>query len=243
MTYRYIYKITCTAGTFKDKFYFGQHTTDNLDDNYTGSGRKITNYIKKHPNDYVKEIIAFYNTQEELNQAEYDIILPWLNNKMCLNLKEGGGNNKLSEETKRKIGESNKGKLGPNKGKTPSLETRRKISEANKGRIPWNKGIPRSEETKQKISNTEKGKIITEEDRKKKSEAMKKYYSNPENIKKTIESRRGYKHSEETKRKIGESNKGKHTGVQTRKGAILSEETKQKIRESVLRYYESKKQN
>ena len=62
MTYRYIYKITCTAGTFKDKFYFGQHTTDNLDDNYTGSGRKITNYIKKHPNDYVKEIIAFYNT-------------------------------------------------------------------------------------------------------------------------------------------------------------------------------------
>lgn len=242
MTYRYIYKITCTAGTFKDKFYFGQHTTDNLDDNYTGSGRKITNYIKKHPNDYVKEIIAFYNTQEELNQAEYDIILPWLNNKMCLNLKEGGGNNKLSEETKIKIGESKKGKVGPNKGKTPSLETRRKISEANKGRTPWNKGIPRSEETKQKISNTEKGKIITEEDRKKKSEAMKKYYSNPENIKKTIESRRGYKHSEETKRKIGESNKGKHTGVQTRKGAILSEETKQKIRESVLRYYESKKQ-
>ena len=26
--YRYIYKITCTSGSFKDKFYFGQHTTE-----------------------------------------------------------------------------------------------------------------------------------------------------------------------------------------------------------------------
>ena len=72
MIYRYIYKITCTAGSFKDKFYFGQHTTDNLDDGYKGSGRKIGNYYKKHPNDYIKEIISFYNSQEELNKAEYD---------------------------------------------------------------------------------------------------------------------------------------------------------------------------
>ena len=34
MIYRYTYKITCTAGTFKDKFYFGQHTTENLNDGY-----------------------------------------------------------------------------------------------------------------------------------------------------------------------------------------------------------------
>lgn len=66
MTYRYIYKITCTAGSFKGKFYYGQHTTENLDDGYKGSGRKINDYYKKYPNDYIKEIISFHNSQEEL---------------------------------------------------------------------------------------------------------------------------------------------------------------------------------
>ena len=43
MIYRYIYKITCTTGSFKDKFYFGQRTTyiDPSKDKYKGSGRKI----------------------------------------------------------------------------------------------------------------------------------------------------------------------------------------------------------
>ena len=76
MIYRYIYKITCTTGSFKDKFYYGQHTTTNLDDGYKGSGHFLGDYYKKYPNDYIKEIIAFYNTEEELNQAEYDIIHP-----------------------------------------------------------------------------------------------------------------------------------------------------------------------
>jgi len=40
---------------------------------------------------------------------------------------------KLSEETKRKIGEANRGKVN-------SEETRKKMSVASKGRTPWNKG-------------------------------------------------------------------------------------------------------
>ena len=69
MIYRYIYKITCTAGSFKGKFYYGQHTTDDLDDNYKGSGKLIYDYYQKYPNDYVNEIISFHNSKEELNQA------------------------------------------------------------------------------------------------------------------------------------------------------------------------------
>ena len=38
----------------------------------------------------------------------------------------------LSEDTKRKLSEANKGRQSPNKGKTSSEETRRKISEARK---------------------------------------------------------------------------------------------------------------
>ena len=61
----------------------------------------------------------------------------------------------LSEETRRKLSESHKGKTSPNKGKkasdetrrklseshkNPSEEIRRKMSEAHKGRTAWNKG-------------------------------------------------------------------------------------------------------
>lgn len=90
----------------------------------------------------------------------------------------------LSEEHKRKISESLRGKpkskehcarlRGPkhsaearlkmsraNKGKVISPEQRKKISEALKGSIPWNKGIPMSEETRRKCSEALKGRPRT----------------------------------------------------------------------------------
>jgi hypothetical protein len=156
-----VYKITCTKGKFKDKFYFGQHTTNNINDGYKGSGCLIKDYYKKYPNDYIKEIISFHNTQEELNKAEYDIILPYLNTQMCLNRKEGGGNNKLSEETKRKLSELHKGIKSPKKGIPLSEETKQKISDKLKSQGVWNKGkkglYHHTEESKQKMSAAHKG--------------------------------------------------------------------------------------
>tara|TARA_Y100000780_G_scaffold133768_1_gene120330 strand:+ start:50 stop:355 length:306 start_codon:yes stop_codon:yes gene_type:complete len=79
---------------------------------------------------------------------------------------------KKSEEWKRNIGETKKGKkyhLGKthseetkrkmseaHKGKKHSEETKRKMSEAKMGRIPWNKGKSPSEETKRKMSEAQK---------------------------------------------------------------------------------------
>jgi hypothetical protein len=67
--------------------------------------------------------------------------------------------NSLSEETKKKISESKKGKK--------HSEERRKInSEAHKGQIAWNKGkkgFKHSEETKQKMSESRKGHLVSEE--------------------------------------------------------------------------------
>jgi hypothetical protein len=71
----------------------------------------------------------------------------------------------FSEEHKRKIG------LG-NKGKIKSEETRKKLSESLKGRIVWNKGLKGinkghivSEETRRKIGLKHKGKIVSKEAR------------------------------------------------------------------------------
>lgn len=71
-----------------------------------------------------------------------------------------------SEETKRKISESNKGKHYLNKGIPLSEEHKRKISESLKGK----KRKPHTEETKQKISKSNKGKKMSEESKRKMSE-------------------------------------------------------------------------
>lgn len=205
MTYRYIYKITCTKGSFKDKFYYGQHTTNNLNDGYKGSGKKILDYYKKYPNDYIKEIIAYYNTDETLNAAEYEIIKEYINDPMCLNIIAGGYYGKPSYDTRKKMSESLKGKL---KGKHLSEETKIKISEARKGYK-----MPQS--TKDKLSDIAKKQWQDPENKKKLSESLKGH----------IPWNKGKKFSEEVRKKMSIS----HVGKSYNKGFHHSEETKQKL--------------
>ena len=95
---------------------------------------------------------------------------------------------KHTEETKRKIGEANR-------GKKRTEEHRRKMSEAKKGK-------KKSEETRRKMSESRKGMKHTEETRRKMSEVHK----NPseETRRKISEAGRGRPCSEETRRKISE---------------------------------------
>lgn len=168
MTYRYIYKITCTAGSFKGKFYYGQHTTENLDDGYKGSGRKIVNYNKKHPDDFIKEIISFHNSQEELNQAEYEIIKPWLGNPMCLNLQGGGSHKEMTDEYRKLLSEGHKRSSDEVKNRMKEVSknniTKYNYSEAhhinviNSNKNRWMNGCP--VETRKKMSESLKGKAV-----------------------------------------------------------------------------------
>lgn len=89
----------------------------------------------------------------------------------------------VSEETKRKLSESCKGRPSPRKGKYHTEEAKKKMSEAKKGKPSNRKGIPMSEEQKRKISETQKGRISPN---------------------------KGKCLSEETKRKLSETHKGKH---------------------------------
>lgn len=90
-----------------------------------------------------------------------------------------------SEETKLKLRLANLGKVGPNKGKSPSKETREKIANTLRGRVGPNKGKPMSEEAKRKMiaSKTGKpspfrGKTVSDEIKKKVSEGLKRYFAN-----------------------------------------------------------------
>lgn len=146
--YYYTYKITLLKGTLTGHYYYGQHRTNNLNDNYCGSGRKLKDYYKKYGKvdgeTYIKEILAFYNNVDELNKAETELVADkYKTDNLCLNLKSGGIQPGYSVETRNKISKALK-------GRTLSEETKYKLSITHKGKQSW-LGMHHSEEAKQKI--------------------------------------------------------------------------------------------
>jgi hypothetical protein len=124
--------------------------------------------------------------------------------KRKLSEAQSGENNPMfgkthSEETKRKMAEAKRGKNHPMFGKKLSGETKHKISEAQSGKkLGENNpmfGKKHSKETKRKMSEIKRGRKLSEETKRKMSEA-KRGENNP---------RFGKKLSEETKRKMSEA--------------------------------------
>lgn len=87
--YHYFYKITnCING----KFYYGIHSTNNLNDGYMGSGKRLKYAVKKYGiENFNKDIIKFFNSRKELSDYEKTFInddLVFSNE--CYNLINGG---------------------------------------------------------------------------------------------------------------------------------------------------------
>lgn len=101
--YYYLYKIT---NTVNDKIYIGVHSTDNLNDGYFGSGKVLCHAVKKHgKNIFKKEIVEFFDTAEDMFNAERNVVnVEFVNRSDTYNIKEGGlgntsnGSKKLWED-------------------------------------------------------------------------------------------------------------------------------------------------
>ena len=144
--YHYVYRITRKSD---GKFYIGIHSTDDLDDGYFGSGKRIKYSINKHGKDaHTKEILEFHPDREIVKLREAELVNEeCLNDPLCLNLCLGGGSNEgHSVTTREKISLAGK-------GKKRSTETRQKMSEAAKGK-------PKSEAMKKKLSASRSGKYF-----------------------------------------------------------------------------------
>lgn len=89
MKYHYLYKIT---NNINNHFYYGVHSTNNLNDGYIGSGSRLHKAFEKYGiENFSKEIIKFFNSLTEAYEYEFKIVNQKLvNDNNCYNLVLGG---------------------------------------------------------------------------------------------------------------------------------------------------------
>jgi hypothetical protein len=176
--YHYIYK---TTNLINGKYYIGMHSSNNLNDNYIGSGKRLWYSINKYGKENFKcEILELLPDMSSLKVREKELVNEdLLKDKMCLNLAVGGeggfGNFFLTKE------QLQKGR------KTTDNILKKKYGDNFRSVITKNfHNNLTDEEKKQYREKIRQGKINSNFD--------------------SGISFRGKKHKEETKRKIGEKN-------------------------------------
>lgn len=210
--YHYLYKIT---NSINQKYYIGIHSTNNLNDNYCGSGKAIIEAIAKYGvKCFVKEILAFYPTRYELSNAEHDIIGKTYLLKESYNECPGG-------DMKQRFSDPEYYDIYV--GYKRSDEQRKLLSERSKAQWRDPEYRKRYFETIKNEEYIEKQRQRTKEMwkdpeyRRKVSESNKKAYSDPELRKYMSEINKGKKRSEETRKRIGAASKGRICSPEKRK--------------------------
>lgn len=217
--YYYIYE---TTNLINGKTYIGQHTTENLDDGYMGSGQALKSaFLKYGLENFKKEILMFAVNEVALNFMEQCLVtVDFINDTSNYNLKEGGGSHgRWSQDVKSRLSKAHTGKI-------VSPETRLRMSLGMKGRVRSAEhqeklrlsqvGRKFSEETKKKMSDAKKGRKLSPEHSKKISEAAKGRIRTPEHQAKLNKCHTGKKRSESTRLKMSIAKLGTKITPETR---------------------------
>ena len=159
-----LYTIYRVTNMLNGKIYIGKHQTTNPDDAYYGSGVALKKSIAKHGKDnFKKEVLFVFETEEEMNAKETELI---------------------TEEFVARSDTYNMGVGGEGgahfKGKSHSAETvaritntlndpiiKKKYSDALKGKIPWNKGNRKTTKPITKIPGKRKRNPMSQETKEK----------------------------------------------------------------------------
>ena len=164
--YHFIYK---TTNLVNGKYYIGMHSTNDLDDGYLGSGRRLRYSINKYGKENHKvEVLEFVDTRKELADREREIVnLNEVVKEECMNLMVGGEGGFISEEQQRDRSIAG-GKAFSEKYKSDEvfrkevrdrlLESVRKAHKEGKYKYDTFTGRQHTEETKRKMSESRKGK-------------------------------------------------------------------------------------
>ena len=100
--YHYLYK---TTNLINNKFYVGMHSTDNLEDGYLGSGKRLKRSVIKYGKENFKiEYLEFFEDRKTLVEREKNFINEDLiKDPMCMNLAVGGEGGILNDEHMEKL--------------------------------------------------------------------------------------------------------------------------------------------
>jgi hypothetical protein len=255
-----LYKVT---NNINKKIYIGK-TTQSLEKRKLGhlyQARSQDNMyfhkaiLKYGINNFKWEIIYDKcNCIEDLNELEEFIISEYfiLNKNNVYNIAKGGNGppsrkgSKLTEDHKKKIGESNKGKIRTketllklsesHKGYKPTEETKRKFKENIKNNPNFGmRGKKQNIESRKKIGEASKGRLHTQEWK--------------DNLSKKTKGKNRPTFSEEWKENLSRSHKGQLMSEETKnkisislRGRIRSEEHQRKLNESRRNSYLRKKE-
>jgi group I intron endonuclease len=161
--YHTVYRIT---NNLNGKIYIGAHSTNDLDDNYMGSGKHLRRAYTKHGiKNFSKQILFVYDTLEEAFAKEAEIVNEqFVKDDSNYNIALGGqiplcgflGNNH-SDETKKRLSETHSAHLNPFFGKKHTDEHRDYISKITSGENNPRYGCELSNELREKIGNSNKG--------------------------------------------------------------------------------------
>lgn len=152
-----VYKIT---NLVNNKIYIGVHKTNDPFDDYFGSGVAIQSAVKKYGKQNFKKEILYGNLDmHEAYRIESELVdKKFVSDVNTYNLKVGGygGGIPHTEETRKRISETYRGKGNPFYGKTHSEETKEKIRKkvSGKNNPRYGKPFTHTEDAKAKISKS-----------------------------------------------------------------------------------------
>jgi hypothetical protein len=161
--YHFIYKTSSPSGLY----YYGRHTTKNINDGYLGSG----NWIKsiKDKTKLKRDIILFCETQDELIEKEGDYLIKFINNPKCMNFNERPSGfsslnnpNKLLKGSKI-LSERIKGEKNGMYGKTHSEEYKNYLRTHKSGKNATFYGKTHTNEAKEKMRQSRLGKKFSQD--------------------------------------------------------------------------------
>lgn len=177
------YTIYITTNKVNNKKYIGKHATKNLDDDYLGSGIALKRAISKYGvQNFSKEILYVFDTEEEMNSKEIELITPEiLLSEEYYNIASGGQGgaivlkpgHPLYEQTKKKLSEAQQNRSQEMSNITTELHKTKKVGMYGK---------KQSEHQKKVVSELMKGKPKDPNAIRKQKESLSETFSDPNYI-------------------------------------------------------------
>ena len=174
------YTIYKTTNLINGKIYIGKHVTENINDDYLGSGLLLKKSIRKHGKEnFKKEVLYVFDNESEMNSKEIELINEEiLNDDSYYNIAAGGQGGAIVLKPGHALYESTKQKLKISQ-QARSEESSRITKENHRLKRVGMYGKKQSENQKRIVSEKLRGVPKSPESIKKRLDSLRKTLDDP----------------------------------------------------------------